>query len=159
MKTWIIVANACRAGAFTVQPDCSVTERLAFHNPAGRSKAQDLVSDRPGRLVKGRGREILSAYDPRTSPREIQLNDFARTIADQLDAALSRNEFEHLGVIAPPEFLGILRSELTERVSRCVGVEIAKDLEHATGEEFSSAVSSLIEELDHQNRRAKLNFQ
>ena len=60
---------------------------------------------------------------------DIQLR-FARRIARVLDEGQRQNRYDRLIVMAPPEFLGLLREEMPAAVRATVTAEIGKDLVH-----------------------------
>ncbi len=113
MRRWLIVADAAEARLLRLAPDGkSVSLIQEFKHPRGRSRTQEINSDRPGRLTKGKGTRVRSAMESRTDTHTVQMQQFAVEIAAAMQAAHGRHEFDQLAVIAPPRFLGILRREL-----------------------------------------------
>ncbi|NIV16953.1 MAG: hypothetical protein GWN47_00755 [Woeseiaceae bacterium] len=88
---------------------------------------KEFASDRPGRAFDsfGSGRHAMSTS---VSGREHEVRQFARQLAQHLNAAIAANEFENIVLFASPAFLGHLRSELSAPARRAVVFEAAKDL-------------------------------
>lgn len=85
------------------------------------------ASDRPGRSFDsfGSGRHAMSTS---VSGREHEVRQFARQLAEYLNAAVAGNDFEHIVLFASPAFLGHLRAELSAPARRAVVFDAAKDL-------------------------------
>lgn len=127
-KQWILVSDAAHARVLEkIEPACEIRVVREIENPAGRARAQDLVTDEPGRIDKG-GRRILSAMDPRTSPHDEQAVLFAKRLGKLLGAAATAGDFDRLTFIAPPHFLGLLRKFIPPEVQRRIHAEINRDL-------------------------------
>jgi len=127
-RTWILVAESSRAKLYAAD---SLREPLFeledLVHPAGRMHEGDLVSDRPGSDggSVGHGRHVI---DDRTSAREHERTEFAKQLADRLEAGCNADAFDRLVLIAPPTFLGLLRDKLTKRVMDRVAEQIDKNL-------------------------------
>jgi protein required for attachment to host cells len=131
---WIVVADASRARVLSAGDDAA--RLLLVHtleHPASRSRSQELVSDQAGRLEKG-GHNRLSAMDPRTDPHEHEAALFAGSLAGLLDDAAARRDYARLTLIAPPHFLGLLRSSISGEVLKRLSATVSKDLTHLDGE-------------------------
>lgn len=126
-KTWIVVAEGSRARVLSarnaVQP---LVEILDFEFPEGRLRDQDIHTDRPGstREITHGGR---SAMEPRDI-REQQHSAFARLIADALERARNTGDYQRLMLVAPPAFLGALRSALSSPLQKLVDKTVQKNL-------------------------------
>lgn len=125
---WILVANSGLAQIFSVEgygKNISKIER--FDNPDARKKSSEILSDRPGRAFDsmGKARHSLSTeVDVHQHDNQV----FAHKIAHYLEKAKVGNSFDELAVIAPPQFLGVLRNSFSEKVKKSVSKEILKDL-------------------------------
>jgi protein required for attachment to host cells len=118
-------------------------------NPAGRAHVHDLVTDHPGRYAKGGKRGIKSAMDPVTPPREVEEKRFAHELAELLNVALARGEYERLVLIAPPKFLGILRRSLAPVVRKHLVRAEAKDLTKIKLRDLPEYLESIFQPLAH----------
>jgi protein required for attachment to host cells len=127
-KTWILVAESSRAKIFEQEAARGdLREMQAFDHAASRLNDSDLVSAPPGRTYdsNGMGRH---AMEPDTDPKVNETHIFARILAQHLDKTLDKNHVKKLVVIAPPEFLGILRDSFSAHVSKMIAAEINKNL-------------------------------
>jgi len=68
--------------------------------------------------------------EPPTPRKKVEMEKFARQLAKALDDALVRKAYDRLVLVAPPEFLGILRATLPERVEARVAASVEKDYLH-----------------------------
>lgn len=96
------------------------------HSEASQ-KNRDLQSDRPGRAFASQGTS-RSAMSPQETPHEHAMKVFAKEIGETLDHGLKTNEFEQLIIVAPPHFLGALRSNFSDELKNSLLGEIDKDL-------------------------------
>jgi protein required for attachment to host cells len=126
MKTWIIVADASGARIFDADGDELRLVR-EYENPTGRARNQELVTDRPGRVEKGKGRDIRSSLDPGTTPHDTEAVRFAGKLVHLLDQAYGQRAFHWLVIVAPPHFLGLLNERLPQRLAEAVIATQAKD--------------------------------
>ena len=125
-KTWIVVADASGACLYDATGgEIRLVREIA--NPNGRARDQQLVTDRPGSLKKGKGRNVRSSFDPRTTPHEAETIRFARELGHVLDEAREGGAFKWLAILAPPHFLGLLLGQLSRPVSDAVIATVDKD--------------------------------
>ena len=122
----VVVAEQSRA-RFFIQAGAGKTlrELADLTNPEGRLHEQDLLSDRPGRSFdsKGTGRH---AMEPKMGAKKHSAIRFAQEICTYLET--NRDEYDKLILIAPPEFLGLLRGKLPDALAQLVSKEINKDI-------------------------------
>lgn len=134
-RTWIVVADGARARFFVPSDDGRklVAARPAdMVAPRSRGHARDLESDRPGRSYASSRTGARHALEPAHDPHKLEKHKFAAALAEALDCACGRREFDQLVLVAPRRSLGELRGLLSARVQRAVGMEIAKDLTNET---------------------------
>jgi len=127
-KMWLLVADQGRARLFGADSARGPLQEFRDAIEAsGRARNQDLVTDRPGRSFDsgGHGRH---AMEPSTDPVEHEAVGFAKRLAAQLDEGRLADCYQHLGLIAPPAFLGHLRKSLSKETARRVVIELDKDL-------------------------------
>ncbi len=118
--SWVVVADASRARVLVNDgPNHGLTVEREFEQEV--KKSRDILSD-PDRM--GYSKHATELPD---QVRE-QKRRFAREIARALDDARKQNAFERLYLVAPPQVLGELRSELTPELSKMVAGELNKDL-------------------------------
>ncbi|MGB5694250.1 MAG: host attachment protein [Polyangiales bacterium] len=142
-KTWIVVAHQAGARVFEhLGPGKGLELLQTLEHPKGRERDRDADSDRPGRSFrKNSGDPRRAAMSRSESPHERAIADFARTLAHTLHDARVKNEYRHLVLIAPPRFLGLLRSSLDGPTSQLIVGSLDKDL-------ASSGEAELLEHLN-----------
>lgn len=125
--TWVVVANSTEARIFKLVKFPKIEEIDSFIHPEGHMHNQDLVSSRPGRTFQSMG-TARSAYEPKTSPKQNEIDKFARSLGEHLSSTHHRGEFSRLYVFAEASFLGLLRQHIDAKTKDCIIVETTKDL-------------------------------
>lgn len=123
---YVVVADQSRARLFIQEGAGKRLRELdELTNPEGRMHEQELSSSRPGRSFdsKGPGRH---AMEPKTNAKKHSAIRFAQEICTYLET--NRDEYDKLILIAPPEFLGLLRENLPDALVQLVSQEIDKDV-------------------------------
>ena len=134
--TWLVVADAARARIFRVEDLGSKLVPASNHQLVHASLAdKELVCDKPGRTFDrfGQGRH---AKEPPSDPADIEARRFAREVVETLDAERKKGALSHVILVAPPGFLGDLRAEMREPLSRIVAAQVNKDLSKLTPAEL-----------------------
>lgn len=142
--TWVLVANGTRARLLEIagenaEPTELKGEALSWEH----KKAQDIVSDRPGRTHDRFG-PARHAVEPHSDPERQFARQFAEKIAGHLDEALHGGRYQRLVLIAAPALLGDLRQVLPEPVRQHVHGEHAKDFTHLPIKDLKAQVQSLL---------------
>ena len=132
MRSWILIADAARARVFS-EADGEETLSLVHEldHPKGRTHVVNLVDDEPGRLQKGKG-GTRSAMDPRTSRHVIEVERFARELAEVLRKGCDARQYDALAIVAPPRFMGMLRAALAAEVQSRLCATAAQESTHAS---------------------------
>jgi protein required for attachment to host cells len=130
-KTWVLVADGGRARVLEQSGDkerLTLVEGMDFEHPI--PKSSDLGRDRLPRTFDsvGPGRHAIT---PKSDPHRAEKKDFAKELADLLDASLAKHAYDHLIVVAPPQMIGDLRPALSEAVRSRVKQELLLDLADA----------------------------
>ena len=127
-SVWLVVADNSRARIFTMESRKGpIDEIKSIVHTAARMHERDMTSDLPGRS-SGRGGAGSHIYQDETSPKEQENINFARQLAHELDEARKKNVFNQLILVAPPEFLGKLRQQLSTQTQKLTCLELAKNL-------------------------------
>ncbi|HTT06465.1 MAG TPA: host attachment protein [Steroidobacteraceae bacterium] len=120
-------------------------------DPAAHLHDRDFKSDRPGRVydhaAAPNGRRGATGHHATGSehrPREIEAQAFARRIASRLQDDYTRGAPDHVVLIAPPRFLGLLRQALPESISKLVTEEIHKDLVREPPDALQAHLAALL---------------
>jgi len=134
--TWILVGDAARARIFAVEKEDGPWQLVEeLDHPPGRARTSELVSDRAGRTRPGEqgarapGMEHMDASE-RESLR------FAEHLGAVLQQGYDDRSYDRLVVVAPPRFLGYLRSVLRDTVTRQIAASIDKDYTHHDEQEL-----------------------
>lgn len=126
--TWIVVAESSRARIFQTSSHRAAPEEIeGFTRPEARLKEHELVSDSPGRSFDSRGGG-RHAMGKELEHKQQESAIFARDLATHLHNALARNKFSKLILIAPPDFLGLLRKALDDSCTKSIVATINKNL-------------------------------
>ncbi|KTD59569.1 hypothetical protein Lsan_2160 [Legionella santicrucis] len=129
--TWIITADttSCRIYASKAKPhDLTLVKEMV--HPQGKLKDIDLTSSKAGRTEQG-------TYTQQSDPKEIEIDSFARTIADELDDGRNIHAYEKLIVVAPPHMNGLLFHHTNKHVNNLVSHNIKSDVMHFSKQELS----------------------
>lgn len=127
--TWIVVANQTETYVFSRDAHSKKLELVeTILNPEGRLKNQDVNTDRPGRSFSTVA-EFRHAMPTEDYPKVKILERYARQIAQMLDERRHLNAFDHLVLVAEPNFLGVLEAELPTQTANCVRVTIKKEIQ------------------------------
>jgi protein required for attachment to host cells len=133
----IVVADQAEARFFDIVGP-SEPLRLAgrLTDPKAHLHDRDFKSDRPGRVFdhapgasSRRGAVAHHGTGDERRPRKHEAQQFARQIAEQLDAARPGG-FDRLVLMAGPSFLGLLRAALSKPLRDSLVAEVPKDLVH-----------------------------
>ena len=144
MSMMIVVADSARARIFTADSAHSpLNEIETMAHPEGRMHEQDMVSDMPGK-VSGKGGGGDHAFQEKIEPKEQEMIEFARRIADYLDDARKANKLNKLLLVAAPAFLGELRTHLSNETSEKIVFELDKNLAQHSIEDIRQHLSKFL---------------
>lgn len=144
--TWILVADSSAARIFSAdEPTGPIREIETIVHPEGRMHARDLTSDLPGRAFDsaGQGRH---AMESEVGPREQTAIDFAHLLARRLEKARVQRELERIAIVAPPDFLGLLRKAIGTETQRLVALELDRNLVKLTAQEIRERLPETLYE-------------
>ncbi len=143
---WIVVANAARAQVFGSDVMLEELEPvMSLVHPASRMKNQDLITSRPGSEPSA-GHGVRSAFDRHTEPREVEVEAFARQLAEHFRLGRTTHAFERLILLSPPAFLGHLRAELDKETAACIVASAPVDLTQVPGHELADRIRRSLPE-------------
>lgn len=141
--TWLVTANASTARIYKVCTKQTLVEIASLENPSSRLYNRDLAGEKPGRSNESVGVSRHS-IEPKTTPKEIEFQAFAKSLADHLENACNRGEFEKLYISASPNLLGLLRKALGHNTAKHISGEVDKDLTQMKPEEIVHHVPFLL---------------
>jgi protein required for attachment to host cells len=137
LKTWIVVADGANARFLMWRGLKSGATGISGHTFERDSPpTHELGTDRPGRVHDSTG-HARHAIQPRTDSHDEQEKAFLRLVMRRLHEAFDSGAFDDVVLIAPPRALGVLRNKLPAQLSKCVVLEIDKDLTKHTDEAVS----------------------
>lgn len=133
---WIAIADGEHARF--VQPDGNDALRTveALNSASAHLRSRDLGTDRPGRSFESSS-PAHHAVGQRHDLHTMEKQKFVRLVAEQLNAAATRNDFDELVLVAPPRALHELREALTpDSAAKLVGTlehDLVKTPDHELG--------------------------
>jgi protein required for attachment to host cells len=142
--TWIVVAESARARVFSrAGKRGSLREIADLSHPESRLHDTELSSDVPGRSFDSHG-QGRHGMEQSTDPQDREAQAFAGEIAQHVEHGRREGSFEALVLVAPPKFLGLLRSELNKLTRDRVVAEINKNLVEADQKTIEHQLSEAI---------------
>ena len=140
----IVVADSARARIFTADSAHSpLNEIETMAHPEGRMHEQDMVSDMPGK-DSGKGGGGDHAFQEKIEPKEEEMIEFAKRLADYLDETCKANKLNKLLLVAAPAFLGELRTHLSKETSEKIVFELDKNLAQYSIEDIRQHLSKFL---------------
>ena len=133
---WIVTANKhdCRIYDYHHKNPETLNLIKEIEHPENKLKAIDLVTDKPGRYKTNHSNR--GTYTPSADPGLVNIDNFAREIAHELDSARNRHDFDELIVIMSPDMEGHLNHHLNKQVSSLIKHNIQKNLMHLNQREL-----------------------
>ena len=126
--TWILVADKSHAKLYTMSGRASgLTLKQEWDHEASRKHEQELTSDLPGRTFDSMG-DARHAMSQSVDPKDHEAELFAHELITEMDRGRVSNAFKHLSLVAPPEFLGLLRKECNSTLEQLVSDTVDKNL-------------------------------
>ena len=123
---WVLVANGSEARLFSLNG--KELSLLSEHShPESREKGAERTSDRPGHYQSDSGGVAHGSFQEPTDPKDFEIEQFARELAQVLDEGRTANRYAHLVIAASPHFHGLLNKHLNDHVSQMVSAHVEKD--------------------------------
>lgn len=143
-QTWIVVAESTRARIFSTKGAGKSLEEVAdLSHPESRLHDRELSSDLPGRTFDSHG-QGRHGMEQATRPKEQEAQAFAAEIVERLDQARHEGQFDALVLVAPPAFLGLLRSKLSKPTQDTVVSELNKNLVESDHKTLERQLTELL---------------
>lgn len=144
-KQWIVVADSQRARIF--QTDGSLDELVEvddLFNPEGRMDEADLRHDAKGRFYGKGNRHQGHTAEPHISRERHDRDEFSRQVMQQIEKGCDAQRFETLVMVAPAEFLGLLRQHLSQQLGQRVVRELHSDIAGRTPREICAYLKTQL---------------
>lgn len=124
--TWVMVADGAEA-------------RL-FHSVGSQAKVslKQVELLKPGDLLD---QGPAGHRPPEQDPQATDEATFAKQLAQRLNAAALKNQYEHLVLMADPQTLGQIRPQLHKETLRRLVMEVAKTFTNARLEDIEAALA------------------
>ena len=136
LTTWVLTLNSndCRIYKLSEKPYQLILLKEIQH-PESKLRDIELTSDKPGRyeaadLAHG-------AFTQPSDPKEIQIEDFSRQVAKELNKDRNIEAYNKLIIIAPPRMNGLLFQHLNKHVKDLVIHNIKNDILNLTEPELA----------------------
>ncbi|WP_437874765.1 host attachment protein [Sorangium sp. So ce513] len=154
-KTWILVSDASRAQLYREEPaGKGFTLLESYSHDESRARVRDLMADAHGRKPNGTpggnghitgGGTYLGrpGVAPDTDPKDVEKQKFAQELAEVLEKGLNEHAYDALVLIAPPQFLGLLRGTVSKQVSNHIESTVDKDLSWLDGPRLTERLREL----------------
>jgi protein required for attachment to host cells len=143
LTLWIAIVDGEHARF--VQPDGDHVLRTvqAVDSAAAHQRSRDIGADRPGRSYES-ATSAHHSVGERHDPHVMAKEKFARFVAEQLNTAAVRDEFDELLIIAPARVLQALREALHPRATAKVVGTLDKDLVKTPNHELGPHVREWV---------------
>ena len=128
-RTWVLVADATLARLF--QMDEEPDDWVLLDEFRGRPRVKN-----PGR------RRVEGHHDDPHAARKAEAERFAHSVASMLHEGVNLQLLDELVLVAAPEFLGLLRRQLSPRVARCVVGTLNRDYAHLTPNQIAQQLTA-----------------
>ncbi len=140
MRTWILVSDAARARLFESPGNpASLTLLQQWEHPESRYKAGELGADRHSTVTTATG--IHGGISQQHSPKDIEIEHFARNIVEHLNMHAAKKIFDRLVLVAPPHFLGLLKKLLNGTAQQMLSATVDKDYTHISDHDMPTALA------------------
>ena len=142
-RTWILVADGAKARVFELAGIGKGIRQLpGLEESISLPANHELQDDRPGRAFES-GNPTRHAFDA-GDPHRAMKRSFACHLIKVLSKLHQERAFDSLVLVAPPEMLGNLRSELSEGLLAVIAGELARDLTHLPAGEIAGHLEGLM---------------
>src|SRR5579862_2916652 len=139
-------SNICRIYHYNKHP-AQLTLLKEINHPENKLKSGDLTSDRPGHYQGNKSSR--GAYSPSMKAKDVEIENFSREIAKELNQERNKNEYDELIVIAPPHMIGLLNQHINKHVANLVINKIEKNLLHLSEHELLEFLHTHTQYHDH----------
>lgn len=144
LTTWILVADSSRARIFLATSlKTPLTEIDTLYNPHGREHEQNLTSDVSGRQSAGFSNGNHASNSEPTAKKH-KVASFAKEIARMLEEGRNQHRYERLVTVAAPEFLGVLRENLSHETRKLISCTMNKNLTQQSPQQIRQQLPKVL---------------
>jgi protein required for attachment to host cells len=142
-RTLVAVFDAAHVRFFECKARQGRLEQVLAEVSSGlHHDRRDIESDKPGRGFSGGQRH---AYESEHDPRKLEKHDFARAVAQAIEAALDAHQFNALVVVAPERSVGEFRAVASDKVKRTIWREVKKEFASLTDPELERRLVPILQ--------------
>ncbi|HVV63975.1 MAG TPA: host attachment protein [Rhizomicrobium sp.] len=142
-RTLVAVFDAAHVRFFEYKAQLGRLEQVLEEVSSGlHHDRRDIESDKPGRGFSGGQRH---AYESEHDPRKLEKHDFARAVAQAIEAALDAHKFNALVVVAPERGVGEFRSVASDKVKETIWREVKKEFANLTDPELERRLVPILQ--------------
>ena len=128
MSICVVVADSSKARVLLAETGQDpLNEEIDFVHPESRLKEQDLVSDGTGSGNDSGGYGKHSMGHERSAHQK-QVETFVHDLCHEIDRLRRKRDLRRIYLVAPPKFLGLLRSRMNKQCKELLAGEVDKDL-------------------------------
>lgn len=127
--TWIIATSGAKCRIYDYEKHHhNLTLLKEISHPASKMKATDLVTDRPGSFKTKSTGKARSACGLASDPKRLEIDHFAKELADELETGRVNHQYDKLIIVASPQMSGLLNQHLNKHINELMIANIKKDL-------------------------------
>ena len=143
-KTWILVAH--KSGARIIESPVyggALNVVREIDHPEGRLQNSEIDADRGGRVFESAAPAQRGMTREQSATERVAAN-FARDVASELERGRLDHRFDQLVLVAPPRFLGRMRTAMSDETGKLVSASVSKDLPDVSPEKIREHLSDVI---------------
>ena len=144
MSVCVVVANSSKARVLLAEDAHSpLIENADYVHPQSRLREQDLVSDGSGSAADsgGFGKHSMG-HEQATKHKQAEL--FAQELGAEIDKLRHKTNLRRIYLVAPPRFLGLLRTSISKQCHELLHGEVNKELVTHSLEDIRSHLPKLL---------------
>ncbi len=111
-----------------------------WDHPESREKGIDLMTDRQGHYQAHMTHTARGAYEAHMGPRKQEKDQFARILVNYLEDCQKHDSLDHVTIIAPAHFWGLMEKHLSKRMSSIIDEVIQKDYTSLSQKEIKAVL-------------------
>lgn len=139
----VVIADGAHARFLRQTPRNTLHQDQVFEATAAHLRASELRSDGPGASFHT-GSSAHHAIAPKHDPKTQEKERFADFVAGEIDAAVAREAWDALVLVAPAHTMGVLREGLGQAAQGILAGTVEKDLIKTPTDELPAHLRQFI---------------
>ncbi|MFZ2314456.1 MAG: host attachment protein [Gammaproteobacteria bacterium] len=119
-------SNICYIYHYNSKNSPTLTLLKEMAHPQSKLKNSEIAMDKPGHY--NTRESARGAYSPHMEPKEIEIDNFSREVAKELNQERIKKDYDELIIISPPHVNGLLFKHINNNVKNIIINRIEKDL-------------------------------